>query len=325
MKKLLRSLPQKALPLLSVVNGVIGDTLEKRKTGLAIKMKLYSKDKVLILTKKSLSKIELPSSGRICILAHGMCGTEKGWNFKGDTFSNYGSLLEKDKGLTPLFLRYNSGLHISTNGKRLSNLLEKLIRCYPTKVSELMLVGHSMGGLIFRSACHYGEKDKKRWVKLVSKIFYIGSPHFGTHFEKFGKLSMTLLNLIPNPFTKAIASLGDLRSDGIKDLRHGYILDKDWRKKNADNLLYWHENKTPLLKNANHYLICGTLSKDANSKWGRLVGDGLVHPASGTGKGLISSNNIPFLEHHCKIISGISHPHLQRSRRVYEQILKWCD
>ncbi len=325
MKKFITSLSQKAEPFLSVVNGVIGDSLEKSKIGIAIKMRLYSTNQPLILTKKSLSKMKLPDSGKICILAHGSCGSEKGWNFKDNTFSNYGSLLEKDRGFTPFFLRYNSGLHISTNGKRLSNSLEKLVRHYPTKVSELVLVGHSMGGLLFRSACYYGQKNKKRWVKLVRKIFYIASPHLGTHFEKLGKLTTALLNLIPNPITKAIVSLGDLRSAGIKDLRHGYIIDEDWRKKNADNLFYWHENRTPLLKKVNHYLICGTLSKVADSKMGRLFGDGLVHPASGTGRGLISSNNIPFLKHHCKIISGISHAHLQRSRRVYEQIREWCD
>jgi hypothetical protein len=139
-----------------------------------------------------------------------------------------------------------------------------------------------------------------------------------------GKLTTTILNLIPNPVTKAIVSLGDLRSAGIKDLRHGYLTDQDWQRETADHLFYWHQNSTPLLKKSDHYLICGTLSKVAGSKMGRLFGDGLVHPASSTGRGLFASSSIPFLEDHCKIIPGISHVHLQRSQRVYKQIRGWC-
>ncbi len=323
--KIFASLSKVTERSLCILNGVLGDTLEKRNAALAMKMRLYIADKPLTMAKRSLRKINLPENGKICILAHGSCGSEKGWGFKDNSSIHYGSLLEKDRGFTSFFLRYNSGLHISTNGKRLSDLLEKFILSYPRKIREIVLVGHSMGGLVFRSACHYGQKENKKWVKLVRKVFYLGSPHLGTHFEKLGKLTTTLLNQIPNPITKALVFLGDLRSAGIKDLRHGYLVDEDWKKKNADRLFYWHENKTPLLKKANHYLICGTLSKVADSKMGRLFGDGLVHPASARGRSLFTLNPIPFLEEHCKIIPGISHTHLQRSARVYEQIRKWCD
>lgn len=308
-----------------VLNGVIGDTLEASKIGFAINMTLYAAGKPLTVTKKILSEIALPDTGKICILAHGSCGSEQGWGFKGNSSINYGSLLQNDFGFTPFFLRYNSGLHISTNGKRLSNLLEKFFRCYPKKVSEVILVGHSMGGLVFRSACHYGQKEKKAWVKHVRKIFYLGSPHLGTHLEKMGKLTTTILNLFPNPITKAIVLLGDLRSAGIKDLRHGYLTDQDWQKETSDHLLYWHQNKTPLLEKTDHYLICGTLSKVTGSKMGRWFGDGMVPLTSSTGRGLFASSSIPFLEDHCKIIPGISHAHLQRSQRVYQQIMGWCD
>ncbi|MBI2336132.1 MAG: hypothetical protein HYU97_05165 [Deltaproteobacteria bacterium] len=316
MKSFFTSLPKKVDRILCVVNGVIGDTLEKSKTRLAIKMKLYMAGGPLTLSKNSLSKITPPDTGKICILAHGSCGSEKGWGFSHDMSTNYGSLLQKDFGYAPFFLRYNSGMHISTNGRHLSNLLEKFMGCYPGKIGEIVLVGHSMGGLVFRSACYYGQKEKRRWIKFIRKIFYLGTPHLGTHLEKLGKLTTVILNQIPNPITKAIVILGDLRSAGIKDLRHGYVIDEDWQKKNAGDLFYWHQNKPPLLKKVDHYLICGTLSKVANSKMGRWFGDGLVHLASGTG--------IPFLQDHCKIIPRISHEHLQRSARVYEQIREWC-
>src|SRR3990167_10317719 len=162
---------------LHVMNGVIGDMLEKSKTGLAMKMTLYAGGKPLTMTKKSLRDIELPDTGKVTILAHGSCGSEKGWGFKENRSISYGSLLQKDFGFTPFFLRYNSGLHISVNGKRLSDLLEKFIRSCPKKIREVVLVGHSMGGLVFRSACHYGQQEKKKWVKLINKIFYLVTPH----------------------------------------------------------------------------------------------------------------------------------------------------
>ncbi len=322
-QKIVNSLTQKKDRTLCVLNGILGDTLEKSNLGITLKMRLYTVEGPITITKKSLDKIK-GATAKICILAHGSCGSERGWNFKKDESMNYGLLLEKDFGFTPFFLRYNSGLHISTNGKRLSNLLEKLVQCYPKKIREIVLVGHSMGGLVFRSACHYGEKENKKWVKLVRKVFYLGSPHLGTHLEKLGKLTTTILKLVPNPITQWIVLLGDLRSAGVKDMRHGFLTDEDWQNKNADKLFYRHQNKIPLLKKADHYLICGTLSKVPHSTLARLLGDGLVPLASATGQGFFSSSTLPFLKDHCKIIPGISHPHLQRSERVYEHIRDWC-
>lgn len=296
---------------LCAVNGIIGDHLDKGKSPLAVTMRLFP----------SAGTSEI--GGKICILANGSCASEKDWNFKNSSTMTYGSLLQKDFGFTSYFLRYNSGLHISTNGHRFSALLEKFIRSYPVKVTEVVLIGHSMGGLVFRSACHYGKKEKREWVRLVGKVFYLGTPHLGTHLEKLGKLVTTVLSTIPNPVTKILATIGDLRSDGIKDLRHGYIVDEDWKKAHADNLFHVHRNRTPLLSGADHYLICSTLSKTAGSRLGRLFGDGLVHTASGTGQGLLSSNKLPFPEDHCKIIPGLSHYNLQKSRRVYRQIRTW--
>ena len=323
-KKISKTLAKARYRALVIFNGIFGDSLEKHQSSFSIQMRIYGKNKPLTLSKKKLNEAGLPRSGKICLLAHGMCGSEKGWNFKEDPSRNYGSLLEKDKGFTPLFLRYNSGLHISENGKRLSDLLEQLVLYYPVKITELVLVGHSMGGLVFRSACYYGEKEQKSWVKQVKKIFYLGSPHLGNHFELLGKITTSILSLIPNPITKAIVKLGDLRSAGIKDLRHGYITEEEWSSENADKLFYWHENKTPLLKSAKHFLICGTIAKDADSKWGRILGDGVVHPSSATGRSLFTSSPIPFVKDHCKTFAGTSHIELQKSLRVYEQILAWC-
>ncbi|MBI2339241.1 MAG: alpha/beta hydrolase [Deltaproteobacteria bacterium] len=313
------------MTVLSIVNGIVGDTFERKKSPFAIPMEFYAEGKPLPLTKAALAGMNLPQTGKISILMHGSCASQTSWGFKGNPSKNYGLLLKKDAGFTPFFVRYNSGLHISTNGKRLSDLLERLIRNYPVEVTDIVLIGHSMGGLIYRSACHYGEMGKKKWVRLIRKIFYLGSPHLGTHFEKFGKLTTAILQRIPNPATRALARFIDLRSDGIKDMRHGYIIDDDWNHGHSEKLFYLHQNKIPLLKSADHYLICSTLSKRADSIMGRFFGDGLVHPGSGIGRGLFSGSNIPFPKKHCKILPGLSHHNLQKSPRVYRQIRAWCE
>jgi pimeloyl-ACP methyl ester carboxylesterase len=317
------SLSGDRLGYLCIVNGIIGDMLEERKSRLAIPMAFYPEGpRSAGAEGERLTR--LPDSERICVLAHGMCTSEKDWGFQDNPSKDYGSLLQADLGYFPIYLRYNTGLHISTNGKRFSDLLETLVRRDPAKIKEIVLLGHSMGGLIFRSACYYGKKAKKTWVKRVKRIFYVGSPHWGTHFEKFGKLTTTVLKHIPTLPTKAIAAFIELRSAGIKDLRHGYLTHEDWQRQGADDLLYVHQNKTPLLKTADHYLICGTISKSLDSRIGRLFGDGMVHPGSGIGRGLLPSSRIPFLPDHIKIFPGIPHYNLMKSMSVYRQIREWC-
>ncbi|HSA58837.1 MAG TPA: hypothetical protein VLJ37_04055 [bacterium] len=318
------SLSGDRLGYLCIANGIIGDMLEERKSRLAIPMAFYTGGKRLSLTKGSLEGLGLPDGGTVCVLAHGSCNSEKDWGFRGDPSKDFGSLLQADLGFFPIYLRYNTGLHISTNGKRLSGLLERLVRNNPVKVKEIVLLGHSMGGLVFRSACFYGQKENKEWVRRVKKIFYVGSPHWGTHFEKFGKLTTTVLRLIPTLPTKAIAAFIDLRSAGIKDLRHGFLTHRDWQRPHADDLFYVHQNKTPLLETADHYLLCGTIAKSLDSTVGRLFGDGMVHPGSGTGKGLLPSSKIPFRADHSRIFPGISHYNLMKNMKVYRQIREWC-
>ncbi len=308
---------------LSVANGVIGDSLEKSPS-LAVPMVLSAGSPNNPLRPEQFGQVTISPDGKVCVLAHGSCGSDSDWNFKSKSPTTYGSLLKKDLGFDPFYLRYNTGLHISTNGKRLSNLLETFVESKNSQIKELILIGHSMGGLVFRSACHYGQLENREWVKLVKKVFYLGSPHLGTHFEKFGKLTTTVLRQVPNLVTNAIASFLDLRSAGIKDMRHGYLTDEDWDHNDAENLMRHHPSKIPLLSHADHYLVCATLAKKIDSRMARIFGDGMVHPASGTGRGLIESSRIPFKEEHTKVFAGVSHLGLLKNRKIYSQIKNWC-
>ncbi len=56
--------------------------------------------------------------------------------------------------MTPVYLRYNTGLPVGRNGADLAWLLDDLVAAWPVPVRSIALVGHSMGGLVVRAAFH---------------------------------------------------------------------------------------------------------------------------------------------------------------------------
>jgi pimeloyl-ACP methyl ester carboxylesterase len=293
---------------LSLLNGVVGDMLDAQRSRLAIGMRLMGEVR----------------GGKLCILVHGLCDSEEIWRFPGNPARDYGTLLQKDLGYVPLYLRYNSGLHISTNGRLLSQILSEICENNPGTIREIIFIGYSMGGLVVRSACHYGEAENAVWVKHVKKIFLLGTPHHGTDLEKLGHLVSVILKKVPNIFTKAIAALGNRRSAGIKDLRFGYLLDEDWQEQDPDAL--WRDNRhpVPLLKGVDYYVITATLAKKSNNVFIQYFGDGLVSSRSAGGRSFMKSKAISFPPGHFKTLRGLFHMRLAHHDKVYRQIRKWC-
>ena len=134
------------------------------------------------------------------------------------TRRSYGERLHDDLGYSPILLRYNTGLHISVNGRTLAEILELLHDQWPVPITELVLVGHSMGGLVARSACHYGAEQQHGWTDAVSRVVCLGSPHLGADLEKGVNIASWALAKLPE--TRAIATFLNTRSDGVKDLRY---------------------------------------------------------------------------------------------------------
>ena len=207
----------------AVLNGVFGDHLLDTANPLAIPMSLRHGGQPLQLQKDSLASIA-PLSGRLAVLVHGLCMNDRQWNWGGH---DHGAALAHDLGYTPVYLHYNTGLHISLNGRAFAELLQALAAEWPVPLEELVIIGHSMGGLVSRSACHYGAAAGHGWQRSLRALIFLGTPHHGAPLERGGQWFHLSLKL--SPYTMPFTQLGRIRSAGVTDLRHGNLLDSDWQ------------------------------------------------------------------------------------------------
>lgn len=209
--------------ILSILNGVLGDHMTTKGNPLTITMAFRRKGKVLTLTKEALTAAMPDVQGKVLLMLHGHCMNELEWCRKGH---DHGKVLAAANGYTPMYLRYNTGLHISQNGRALADLLEEMVQAWPVPVQEISVLGYSMGGLVARSALHYGTQAQHSWVQQVKKLIFIGTPHHGSMVEQVGNLVDIALEV--SPYSQALSRLGKIRSAGTTDLRHGNLIDEDW-------------------------------------------------------------------------------------------------
>ena len=184
--------------LVAAINGLIGDTLERRQSALHQPMALRVRG-VAIGSGRSELAAAYPDAGpRVAVFLHGLMETEFSWSWGArETGDTYGELLERELGITPVYLRYNSGLRISENGRALADLLDEVVAGWPVPVEEIALIGHSMGGLIARSGAHQAELERKVWPTLVKRIVSLGTPHMGAPLEQAVHYASAGLNALP--------------------------------------------------------------------------------------------------------------------------------
>jgi triacylglycerol lipase len=312
----------------SILNGMVGDYLHRRDNGLAIKMAFMQDGRQLTLDAAGLRSAHPAPTGKICILVHGLCCSETSWTLSGSTQdggeTSYGSLLQTELGFTPFYLRYNTGLPIADNGRDLATLLDDLVLAYPVAIEEIVLIGHSMGGLVIRSACEYASGQQNRWVESVRRVFYLGTPHEGADLEKFAHIAAATLRAVPNPITKLIGDVLNLRSRGVKDLRRGLPLPDERNEAPSPSLPQSKRKAIPWLAHAQHYLVAGTLTEDPQHIVSLLLGDALVKLPRARGKTKSDDRNALLPSENIKVFPKVHHMALAHDPAVYQQIKQWC-
>ena len=311
-----------AAAVLAAVNGIYGDELTDRDNPLAGAMAIRHRGEPIEPTADSLAAAFPTATGRVVVFLHGWCLTERSWrrppreDADGNDSRNYGEKLRDDLGFSPVDLRYNTGLHISVNGRTLADILDRLHAHWPVPISELVLVGHSMGGLVARSACHYSAEQQKSWTNAVSHVVCLGSPHLGADLEKGVSVASWALARLPE--TRAIATFLNARSDGVKDLRYGACLDEDWRDADPDEFLRDRCQETPFLPHATYHFVATTVSPPLI---GKIAGDHLVRSQSAAGRG--KSRSVPFDAQHGLTLTGLNHFDLLNHPLVYAKLRDW--
>ena len=307
--------------VIAALNGIYGDEMTDRGNAFALTMQIRRHGKPVHLNAAAIAAAFPKATGRVVVFVHGWCLSERWWWRRprtGERLRPYGSRLASDLGFTPVYLRYNTGLHISDNGKALAHLINQLQALWPVPVEEIALVGHSMGGLVVRSACHYASERQLGWTDAVRHVVCLGSPHLGADLEKGVNAASWALSRLPE--TRAVSSFLNARSAGTKDLRYGALLEEDWNECDPDEFLRDRCHEVPFLPGAVYHFVATTAAPRAI---GLILGDHLVRSKSASGVGKI--RQIPFEPEHGLTVTGLNHFDLLNHPAIYAKLREWLD
>lgn len=328
--------PQASSPqreaLLAALNGVLGDQLLDTANPLAIRMSLRHDGQSLPMDKAALAQHLPRATGKILLLVHGLCMNDLQWRADSPADAlpghgrDYGEALAHELGYTPVYLHYNTGLHTSVNGGQFAALLEQLLQAWPREVEALTLLTHSMGGLVARSAWHSAAAQGMHWPGRLRHLVFLGTPHHGAPLEKVGSWVDTVLG--SNPLTRPFAKIGQIRSAGITDLRHGNVLPADWQ--GADRFAGGLDTRQvlPLPAGVACFAVAATLggvpaAATAGRKLDDALGDGLVSLSSALGQHADVARCLVFPADRQWVATGTGHIALIHSLPVYQQLRRW--
>lgn len=287
----------------SALNGIYGDHLVQTHNPLAIEMQLRFEGQVVDIEQPG--AMQEAFTDKVLLFIHGLCLNDNHWTRDGH---NYGQTLAADLGFTPVYLRYNTGMPIAENGRGLADLLENLLRGWPHRVKELVMVGHSMGGLVARSACYHGSLANHDWPQHLRSMVSIGTPHHGAPLERGGNWLDYAMDLSPYaaPFTR----LSTMRSTGINNLAHGTITVEE-------------RDFIPLPAEVKCYAMAATLGRKQTRMAEQLTGDGLVPLDSALGRHRDPDRTLAFPENHQWVGFETGHKALLGHPGVYTQLREW--
>ena len=313
--------------VVAALNGVMGDRLAASANPLAAGMTLRYQGAALDWN--ALPK-DFKPGGKVLILIHGLCMNDLQWRAQREGVAvDHGQALAAALDYTPLYLRYNTGLHTSQNGRELAAQLAHFVTNWPVPVKEIAIVAHSMGGLVTRSAVHYAQQAAKqnaphgamRWPQHLKHIVFLGTPHHGAPLERAGNWVDVLLGA--TPYSKPFVKLTTLRSAGITDLRYGHVVDEDWIGHDRFRRSPDRREPVPLPPSVACHAVAATMAAKRSVLADRLTGDGLVPLRSALGQHDDARHALAFSKTSRFIAYRTGHIALLHSLEVQQQLLRW--
>ncbi len=290
----------------SILNGILGDLLEEQDSPLALNMTVRVDAADVVVARSALAGAHPDATGRVAVLLHGLVEDEESWDLRREEHGGTYADVLRAAGVTPVMVRYNSGRHISSNAVDLDTLLQDLVEGWPVEVTELILIGHSMGGLVIRGAGALAAGGDHSWPGLTTHLVTLGTPHGGAPLEKAANAAAWALTSVPE-----MAAFGGIlrrRSAGIKDLRHGYLLEADWFGGDPDGRRSKRGAHVERIGEATHHVVGATLGAthghlashtlgDLMVRWGSAVALGNIWAEEATVTHLGSTNHFALLNH----------------------------
>ncbi|WP_255594462.1 triacylglycerol lipase [Acidovorax sp. sif1233] len=301
--------------VLAALNGVMGDRLQRDGNPLCTRMGFHREGLPLDLPALAASGA---ATGKVLVLVHGLCMNDLQWRHGGH---DHGAYLAQALGCTPVYLRYNTGLHTCANGAELAAQLESLVRDWPVPVTEVAVLAHSMGGLVARSACHQAVAQGLGWPALLRHLVCLGTPHHGAPLEKAGHWVDILLG--STPYSRPFARLAQLRSAGITDLRHGHVLESDGQGRDRFHRQPDRRVPVPLPEGVACHAVAATLAARRSPVAERLVGDGLVPLHSALGIHDDARRTLGFAKDRQAVFHRMGHLALLGDAGVARQLEQW--
>lgn len=275
----------------AALNGLYGDSFRQLRNGIETEPGFYDLGHKLELGALKLARPR--ATGKICVLVHGLGCTEREWTPVNGV--HFGEKLTRDLGYTSYTFRYNTGLPVFTNGRALAEQITRLVAAHPVPVREIALIGHSMGGLVARSAAH----EAVSWRPLLKHVVCLGSPHGGAPLAKAVRFLAATLGSFEATGARVPAQVLEGRSAGIRDLQDGPDI--------------------PAVATATYCFVAASLTRNLAHPLGQILGDALVRVPSASGKS--RGRHVSF--HFGEVLGGLGHLDLQHHPKVYELLRGW--
>lgn len=306
--------------LQAALNGFWGDYLSRINSRLDLGMTLHHRGRPLPAESRAFAQVPPGPTSKICVFVHGLATTEWSWSLSSDEHYGthdvtFGTRLSADLGFTPLYVRYNTGRHVSENGRALAKLLTEVLHTYPVPIDEIALVGHSMGGLVVRSAAYSAHLNDEPWLAHLRHLVCIGTPHHGAPLEKAVRLLAAVLGRIEAAGAEVPAEILASRSSGIKDLGYSHSAEGEWLGDDPGEISADNRRIVAHVDGVGYHFLAATMASDPDHPLGKLFGDWFVRLPSASGEAAEPAGRIPLTSG--TVFSGMSHFDITNHPEVY--------